>query len=76
MFKTMGYRQGFLPKYLPFLTPSNSPEVNTKSCAGSYKSFYKAFQRVRRDYQGLSKSAMYKTMGYSPLRLFARNGQF
>ena len=69
MFKTMGYCPGFLLKNGHCQTLANSPGVDTNSPAMSWKFFCKhlgAFQAVWNDFQDLPKSAMSKTMGYSP----------
>ena len=69
MFKTMGYSPGLLLEIGRFSTPTNSTSIDTNSRASSHKNFrmvLEAFQRVWGDFQDLPKSAMFKTMGYSP----------
>ena len=78
LFKTMGYSPGFLLKTGQFSTLANSPEIDTKSRARSQNRFMRvqeAFQSIWSDFQNFPKSAMFKTMGYSPGFLL-KNGQF
>ena len=78
MFKTMGYSPGFLLKNRQFSTLANSPEIDPKSRARSQKSFYKGLGGVSESlerFPELAKSAMFKTMGYSPGFLL-KNRQF
>ena len=77
MFKTMGYSPGFLLKNGQISTVANSSEIDTNSCARSQKSFQEGLggvSEVWSDFQHLPKSAMFKTMGYSPGFLL-KNGQ-
>ena len=78
MFKTMGYCPGFFLKNGHCPTLANSAGIDTNSPAMSWKCICKhleAFQGVWNDFQDLPKSAMFKTMGYSP-GFFLKNGQF
>ena len=77
MFKTMGYSPGFLLKNGQISTLANSPESTQTVAQGVRNHLWRvqeAFQRVWSDYQDLQKSAMFKTMGYSPGFLL-KNGQ-
>ena len=78
MFKTMGYSPGFLLKTGQFSTLANSPEIDANSRARSQNHFRRvqeAFQSIWSDFQNLPKSAMFKTMGYSP-GVLLKTGQF
>ena len=69
MFKSMGYSPGFLLKIGQFSTLANSPQIDITSPARSQNYFgrdLESFQRVWSDFQDLPKSAMFKSMGYSP----------
>ena len=78
LFKTMGYSPGFLLKNGIFSTLANSLQIDTNGRASSQKYFrrvYQAFQRVWSDFDEMPKSALFKTMGYSPGFLL-KNGRF
>ena len=65
MFKAMGYSPGlFFLKIGQFSTLTNSSLIDTVT--NHVRTVLEAFQRVSSDFQDLSKSAMFKTMGYSP----------
>ena len=78
MFKTMGYSPGFLLKIGQFSSLANSP-ISTETVVQVVKNQFgrvlEPFQSVWSDLQNLSKSAMFKTMGYSPGFLL-KIGQF
>ena len=65
----MGYSPGFLLEIARFRALRNLPQIFTKKFKSSRKRIWKpleAFQEVSNDFQHLTKSAIYKTMGYSP----------
>ena len=78
MFKTMGYSPGLLLEIGQFSTstnfdPQDLPRIHPKSTqtvaqavTNHFRTVLEAFQRVWSDFQDLPKSAMFKTMGYSP----------
>ena len=69
LFKTMGYSPGYLLKMGRFRTLANSHGIFTNILKNSWKSTFKheaTFQRVWDDFSKLPKSALFKTMGYSP----------
>ena len=69
LFKTIGYSPGLLLKIAQFSTLANSPQIDTDSPARYQKSILgtqAAFQGVWSDLKDLPKSALFKTMGYSP----------
>ena len=69
MFKTVGYSPGFLLKNGQFSTLANSPEIDTNSreiVRNDFRRVQEAFQGVWSDFQDIPKSAMLKTLGYSP----------
>ena len=69
MFKTMGYSPGFLVKISRFRTLRNAYEILTnilESIGYPFASTLDAFQGVWNDSRNLPKSAIFKTMGYSP----------
>ena len=75
----MGYSPGFLLKNGRFRTLANSPEIDTNSPPQELeihlqrsRSRFKEFGAISRTYQ---KSALFKTMGYSPGFLL-KNGRF
>ena len=74
MFKTMGYSPGFLVKIGRFRLIANSPENVTNKSLRTYEFICKhvddVFKGVLADLQHLPKSALFKTMGYSPGFLF------
>ena len=78
MFKTMGYSQGFCSKSANFRPLRINPK-STKTVAQAVTNYFRtvlqALQRVWSDFQDLPKSAMFKTMGYSP-GLLLKIGQF
>ena len=78
MFKTMGYSPGFLLKIGQFSSLANSP-ISTETVVQVVKDQFgrvlEPFQSFWSDLQNLSKSAMFKTMGYSPGFLL-KIGQF
>ena len=78
MFKTMGYSPGFLLKISQF-RPSRIHPKSTQTLAQGVRNHFRrvleAFQRVQNDFQDLPKSAMFKTMGYSP-GILLKNVQF
>ena len=78
MFKTMGYSPGFLLKIGQFSSLANSP-ISTETVVQVVKNQFgrvlEPFQSVWSDLQNLSKSAMFKTKGYSPGFLL-KIGQF
>ena len=75
MFKTMGYSPGFLLKNFRFSTLRILPK-STQTVAQRVRNHFRrvqeAFQRVWIDFQDLPKSAIFKTMGYSPGFLLKR----
>ena len=74
----MGYSPGFLLEIGQFSTPANSPQIDITSPARSQKLFWKGFGGVSEslgDFQDLPKSAMFKSMGYSP-GFLVKIGQF
>ena len=74
----MGYSPGFLLKNGQFPTLANSPEIDTNSTLRSQKSIQKGlggFSESLERFPELTKSAMFKTMGYSPGFLL-KNGQY
>ena len=77
MFKSMGYSPGFLLKTINF-RPSrfhpNSTQTVPQEVRDPFRGVLEALQRVRSDFQNLPKSAMFKSMGYSPGFLL-KNGQ-
>ena len=78
MFKSMGYSPGFLLKIGQFSTLANTPQIAITSPARTRNYFgrdLESFQRVWSDFQDLPKSAMFKSMGYSPGFLL-KIGQF
>ena len=78
MFETIGYSPDFLLKNGQFPTLANSPEIDTNSPLRSQKSIQKGlggFSESLERFPELTKSAMFKTMGYSPGFLL-KNGQF
>ena len=69
IFKTMGYSPGFLLKIGRFWTLANSPQIFTNNPESSWNPFARTsepFQGFWDDAQHLLKSAIFKTMGYSP----------
>ena len=78
MFKTMGYSPGFCSKSANF-RPLRIHPKSTQTVAEAVKYHFiavlQAFERVWSDFQDLPKSAMFKTMGYSP-GLLLKIGQF
>ena len=69
IFKTMGYSPGFLQEIGRFRDLRNLPQIFTKKSKSSRKSIWKpigGIQEVSNDFQHLTKSAILKTMGYSP----------
>ena len=76
MFTTMGYSPGLLFKTRPIFDPYeftlNRHKQSRKQSQIILEWFLQAFQRVWSDFQDLPKSAMFKTMGYSP-GFFAQN---
>ena len=74
----MGYCPGFLLKNGQFPTLANSPEIDKNSTLRSQKSIQKGlggFSESLERFPELTKSAMFKTMGYSPGFLL-KNGQY
>ena len=70
----MGYSPGFLIKNGQFPTEANSPEIDTKCRARSYKSFQKGLEGVSERFErlrGLSKIRHDQNHGLQP-RLFAQ----
>ena len=50
----------------PFLIHPKSSPTSSKVVENPFASIYKAFQRVWNDSRDMPKSAIFKTMGYSP----------
>ena len=78
MFKTMGYSPGFLVKIGQFRTLRNSSEILTNILESSWKSIWEhigCFSVCLERSRNLPKSAMFKTMGYSP-GFLVKIGQF
>ena len=78
MFKTMGYSPGLLLKIGRFPTPKTSIELLTNNLLNSYDCIYHLVGDVLwslRRFPGRTKSAMVKTMGYSP-GLLIKIGRF
>ena len=75
MFKTMGYSPGVLLKICQISNLSNSPEIDTNSCARSQNSFQKGFGSISESlerFPGLSQIRLFQNHGLQP-RLFAQN---
>ena len=69
MFKTMGYSPGLLLEiglFLPLRIHPKSTQTVAEAVTNYFRMVLEAFQRVWSDFQDLPKSAMFKTMGYSP----------
>ena len=69
MFKTMGYSPGFCSKsadFRPLRIHPKSTQTVAQAVTNHFRTVLEAFQRVWSDFQDLPKSAMFKTMGYSP----------
>ena len=69
MFKTMGYSLAFCSKsanFRPLRIHPKSTQTVAQAVTNQFSTVLKAFQRVWSDFQDLPKSAMFKTMGYSP----------
>ena len=78
MFKSMGYSPGFLVKKGQFRTLAKSREIHPNNRASTYKSICEhviGVSGVWSDFRHLPKSAMFKSMGYSP-GLSVKMGQF
>ena len=72
MFKTMGYSPGLLLKigqfanFLTFRIHPKSTQTVAQAGRSHFTTVLRAFQRVWSAFQDLPKTAMFKTMGYSP----------
>ena len=69
IFKTMGYSPGFLLEIGRFRTIRNSLQIfitSLKVVGNAFGSPLEAFQEVSNDFQHLTKSPIFKAMGYSP----------
>ena len=69
MFKTMGYSPGLLlktPNFRSLRIHPKSTQTVTRAVTNNFRTVLEAFQRVWSDFQDVPKSAMFKTMGYSP----------
>ena len=78
MFKTMGYSPGFCSKsanFRPLRIHPKSTQTVAQAVTNHFRTVLQAFQRVWSDFRDLPKSAMFKTMGYSPGFLL-KIGQF
>ena len=74
--KPWAIAQAFCSKSANFRTLRINPKSTqtvAQAVTNHFRTVWQAFQRVWRDLQELTKSAMFKTMGYSPLRPFAQN---
>ena len=78
LFKSVGYAQGFCSKtanFRPSRIHPKSTQTVPQEVRNPFRGVLEAFQRVWSDFQNLPKSAMFKSMGYSPGFLL-KNGQF
>ena len=69
MFKTMAIAQAFCSKsadFRPLLLHPKATQTVAQAVTTQFRTILEAFQRVWGDFQDLPKSAMFKTMGYSP----------
>ena len=63
------------PNFRPLRIHPKSTQTFAQEVANHFRTVFEAFQRVWSDFQELTKSAMFKTMGYSP-GLLLKIGQF
>ena len=63
------------PNFRPLRIHHKSTQTVAQEVANHFRTVLQAFQRVWSDFQELTKSAMFKTMGYSP-GLLLKIGQF
>ena len=78
MFKAMGIAQAFCSKsanFRPLGIYPKSTQTVAEAVTNQFRTVLEAFQRVSNDFQEFKKSAIFKTMGYSP-GLFLKIGQF
>ena len=78
MFKPWAIAQAFCSKtakFRPLRIHPKSTQTIAQGVRNHFRRVQVAFQRVWSDFQDLQKSAMFKTMGYSPGFLL-KNGQF
>ena len=78
MFKSMGYSPGFCsksPNFGPQRIHPKSIQIVPQALRKPFERIQKSFQKVWSDFQHLPKSAMFKTMGYSP-GFFSKSANF
>ena len=78
MFKTMAIARAVWSKsanFRPLRIYPKSTQTVAQAVINHFRTVLEAFQRVWSDFQDLPKSAMFKTMGYSP-GLLLKIGQF